>query len=161
MFHCDLSLNIWCVCVCVCVCMCFYLFPTVLSVSAPFLPSLIASNQLIYDFCKWVIFEEKRQISKENVWYQWKCLIAPVTTRQIVLIYIYMDVSVYWPMCVLCVFVHMCVFVCVCDTKSEYQPKPHYVSDLSKPDASLYKIHTKVLLVLRFQGLTCIDPSYH
>ena len=157
MFHCDLSLNIWCVCVCVCVCvcMCFYLFPTVLSVSAPFLPSLIASNQLIYDFCKWVIFEEKRQC------YHWKCLIATVTTWQIVLIYIYMDVSIYWPMCVLCVFVRICTF-CVC---LWYQigvsAKNHTVSDLSKHDASLYEIHTKVLLVLRFQGLTCIDPSYH
>ena len=96
MFQCDLSLNVS-----------VYLFATVLSVSAPFLPSLIVSNQLIYDFCKWVLFEEKRQC------YHWKCLIVPVTTWQIVLIYIYMDVPIYWPMCVLCVFVRMCTF-CVC-----------------------------------------------
>ena len=59
----------------VCVCVFVYLFAPALSVSAPFLLSLIASNQLIHDFCKWVIFEEKRHCGnkifdiRENFWY--------------------------------------------------------------------------------------------
>ena len=35
--------------------------------------------------------------------------------------------------------------------------KAHYVSDLNKFDALLYKIHNKVLLVLRYQGSTNVD----
>ena len=44
---------------------------------------------------------------------------AAATTEQVVSIYIYMIymvVSVYWLLCMVCVF----VCVCVCDTKSEY-----------------------------------------
>ena len=39
--------------------------------------------------------------------------IAAVSTGQVVLIYIYMDVSIYWHRSVLCVFVCMCVLMCV------------------------------------------------
>ena len=147
-----------------CVCVFVYLFAPALSVSAPFLLSLIASNQLIHDFCKWVIFEEKRYCgnkifdNSENFWYPFHVIqIAAASTWQMVLIYIYMGGSVYWPMSVLCVFVCVRVFVCVW-----YQIRVpagnHIVSDLSKLDALLYKTHTKVLMVLRFQGLTCIEP---
>ena len=68
-------------------------------------------------------------------------------------IYIYIGVSVYWPQSVLC--------VCVCDIKLEYSKKPHYGSDLGKRDALLHKTYIKVLLVLRYQGLTFIDLYYH
>ena len=80
--------------------------------------------------------------------------VAAVSKRQVVLIYIYMDVSVYCLLGVLCVFV--CV-VCVISTQSTSK-KPHYVSDLSKLDLLLHKAHSKVLLVLRYQELTCVDP---
>ena len=64
-----------------------------------------------------------------------------------------MGVSVYWLLSVLCVF--MCVRARVCDIKSGYQQKKH-VSDLSKLDVLLLKLHIKVLLVLRCQGSTCV-----
>ena len=78
-----------------------------------------------------------------------------------------MGVPVYWPLSVLCVCVcvcmyvcvYVCVCVCVCDSeiKSEHQQKTH-VSGLSKLDALWHKTHTKVLLTLRYQALTCVDP---
>ena len=46
--------------------------------------------------------------------------------------------SVYWPLSALCVFV--CVFVCVISNQSTSK-KLHYVSDLSKLDILLHKIH--------------------
>ena len=53
------------VCVCVCV---FFLFIYTISISIICLSleelSLIASNQQIYDFYKWAIFEEKRHSGK-------------------------------------------------------------------------------------------------
>ena len=55
-----------------------------------------------------------------------------------------------------CLFVCVCVFVCVISNKSTNK-KPH-VSDLSKLDTLLYKTHSKVLLVLRYQGLAYVDP---
>ena len=36
---------------------------------------------------------------------------AALSTCQVMLTYIYINVSVYWPLCVLC------VFACVCDIK--------------------------------------------
>ena len=39
--------------------------------------------------------------------------------------------------------------------------KPHYVSDPSKLEALLHKTDTKVFLVLRYQGSTCVDSYYH
>ena len=53
----------------------------------------------------------------------------------------------------------VCVFVCVISNKSTSK-KPHYFSDLSKLDSLLHKTHIKVLLVLKYQGLTCVDPYY-
>ena len=56
--------------------------------------------------------------------------------------YIYMCVSVDWPMSVL--FVYICVYVCVfvCDIKSKYHQKnKKNVSGLSKIDALLHKTH--------------------
>ena len=51
----------------------------------------------------------------------------------------------------------LCVYVVTMSNQSTSE-KPHYVSDPSKLDALLHKIHSKVVLVLRYQGLTCIDP---
>ena len=50
-----------------------------------------------------------------------------------------MGVSVYWPLNVL----RVCVRVCLCDIKSEYQStsKKSHVSDLSKLDPLLCKTH--------------------
>ena len=46
----------------------------------------------------------------------------------------------------------------MCDIKSEYGKKPHYGSDLGKRDAFLHKTYIKVLLVLRYQDSTSVDP---
>ena len=44
----------------------------------------------------------------------------------------------------------VCVCVCVCVISNQsISKKSHYVSDLSKVDALLRKIHIKVLLVIR------------
>ena len=51
--------------------------------------------------------------------------------------------------------------VCVCDIKIRVPVKNHTVSDLSKLDALLHKTYIKVLLVLWYQGSTCVDPYYH
>ena len=69
-----------------------------------------------------------------------------------------MGVSVYWTLSVLCVFVCVCVREISNQSTSK---KPHYVSDLSKLDALLHKTQIKVLLVLRYQGSTCVDPYYY
>ena len=58
--------------------------------------------------------------------------------------------SVYRPLSVLYVFVCLGLF-----------EKPHYVSDPSKREALLHKTDTKVFLVLRYQGSTCVDLYYH
>ena len=62
-----------------------------------------------------------------------------------------MGVSVYWPLSVLCVFVRVI-------SNESTSKKPHYVSDLSKLGSLLHKTHMKILLVLRYEGLTCVDP---
>ena len=61
------------------------------------------------------------------------------------------------PLSPLCVFVCMCVCLCVISNQHTSK-KPHDVSGLSKLDALLHKTHIKVLLVLRYQCLTCVDP---
>ena len=61
-----------------------------------------------------------------------------VSTKQVVLIYIYMGVSVYWPACA------VCLCLCVISNQSTSK-KPCRVLD-------------KVLVVLRYQGLACVDP---
>ena len=45
-----------------------------------------------------------------------------------------MNVSVYWPLSVLCFFVCVFVHLCVVSNQSTSK-KPHYVLDLCKPDA--------------------------
>ena len=60
------------VCVCVCVCVCVYdLFIYTISISIIWVlqeeTSLIASNQQIYNFYKWIIFEKKRHYGKEII----------------------------------------------------------------------------------------------
>ena len=51
----------------------------------------------------------------------------------------------------------VCVFVCVISNQSTSK-KLHHVSDISRLDALLHKTHIKVLLALRKQGSTCVDP---
>ena len=58
--------------------------------------------------------------------------------------YLYGCVSLLTPECAVCVCV--CVCVCVISNQSTSK-KPHYKSDLFK-----------VLLVLRYEGSTCVDP---
>ena len=54
-------------------------------------------------------------------------------------IYLYECVTLFAPECVVC--------ICVCLISNQDHQKTHYVSDLSN-----------VLLVLRYEGLTCVDP---
>ena len=69
-----------------------------------------------------------------------------------------MHVCVCACVCVcVCVCVRVCVCVCVISNKS-MSKKPSYVSHLSKLDDLLQITHSKVLLVLRYQGLTYVDP---
>ena len=75
--------------------------------------------------------------------------IATVSTLQVLLIYIYIGVSVYCPLCVLCVFVYVISNQSICK-------KPRHVVDLMKLDALLHKTQSKVL-VWRYQGSTCVD----
>ena len=82
--------------------------------------SLIASNQQICDFYKWIIFEKKIHWGKQIFDISELCSVTQIASLgkyQMVLIYICMAVSVYWPLSVLCVFVCMCV----CDIRSEYK----------------------------------------
>ena len=65
-----------------------------------------------------------------------------------------MGVSVCWPLGVLCVF----VCLRVCDIKSDYQQTKHIMCQTSV--SLLQKTLIKVLLVLRYQASTCLDPYY-
>ena len=67
-----------------------------------------------------------------------------------------MGVEVYWPLSMLCVCVCVRVCVCVCVISNESTSKKPHVSDFNKLDALLHKTHIKVLLVLRYQGSTCV-----
>ena len=60
--------------------------------------------------------------------------VVVVSTSQVVLVYDYMDVSVYWPKCAvcLCLRVFVCACVCVCVISNESNSKKPHVSDLSK-----------------------------
>ena len=64
----------------------------------------------------------------------------------------YLYLSIYWPLSVLCVCV--CVYV----ISNQSTSKKSQVPDLSKLEALLHKTHIKVLLVMRYQGLTRVDP---
>ena len=69
---------------------------------------------------------------------------------------IYLYVSVYWPMC------PVCVFVCVSGIKSDYKQKPNRLCvTFGKFDVLLHETHIKVLLVLMYQGSTSLGPKYH
>ena len=65
-----------------------------------------------------------------------------------------MDVSVYWPLCVLFVFV--CVFMI---SNQSISKKPCCVVNLCKLETLLYKTHNKLFLILRYQDLTCVDQG--
>ena len=100
----------------------------------------------------------KKIILQEVIFlYQWiiQCNKDSGSERTIdgVNIYLYGCVSILPPECTVCV----CVCSCVCNIKSDTSKKPYYVSDLSKLDALLHKTH-KVLLLQRYQGLTCANP---
>ena len=81
---------------------------------------------------------------------------AVVSTKQAVLIYIYM--SVYWSLCVLCVYLYLSVI----SNQSFSQLCQNYrkLNTFSKVLHSKV-LHSKVLLVLRQQGSTSLGPSYH
>ena len=66
--------------------------------------------------------------------------------------YTYVSVLVYWPLAS-----ELCVFVCVCDIKSEYKQKTIFCWTSVKlmPCCT----HSKVLLTLRYQDVTCVDWS--
>ena len=68
-------------------------------------------------------------------------------------VYLHGCVSLLVPECT----VSLCVYVCVISNQSTSK-KPYYVLDLSKRDAMLHKTHIEVVLELRYQGSTCIDP---
>ena len=67
-------------------------------------------------------------------------------------IYLYGRVILLVPECA------VCLCLCLCDIKSETSNHSNYVSDLSKLDNLLHKMHSNVLPVLRYQRLTCVDP---
>ena len=67
-------------------------------------------------------------------------------------IYLYGCVILLVPECA------VCLCLCLCDIKSETSKHSNYVSDLSKLDNLLHKMHSNVLPVLRYQRLTCVDP---
>ena len=60
-----------------------------------------------------------------------------------------MGVSVYWSLCVLC------VFACICVISNQNTSKKPQVLDPSELDAFSHKTHSNVLVELRYQGLTC------
>ena len=60
LFQCYLLLSVWCVCVCVCVCC---LVTPVLFEE----PSVIASNQQIYDLYKGIILDIMKNIAKDII----------------------------------------------------------------------------------------------
>ena len=71
---------------------------------------------------------------------------------------IYLCVSPWVPACAVCVFVR------VCDIKSECLQKPwpcHLWKNYDKLDALLHKTYVKVLLVLRYQHSTSAGHWYH
>ena len=67
-------------------------------------------------------------------------------------IYLYRCVSLLAPECAVCFY----VYVFVISNKSTSK-KPH-VSDLGKLDTLLHKTYNKVVLVLKYQDSTWIDP---
>ena len=135
-FQCYLSLRVWCVCMCV-------LFIYTISISIIYVsqeePSLIASNQQIYDFYKWIIFEKKRHCGKYifdigEVFIQGRKDNCCEHITRGVNIHFYGCVILLPPECVVC--------LCVCDIKSEYQQKTTLCVKLSKLGTLLHKIHT-------------------
>ena len=82
-------------------------------------------------------------VYKVNFWYQ-RVIHSKIAVVNSVLIYIYMGVSVYWPLCVLFVFV--CVYV---RHQITALAKKYHVSNFSKLDILWHKTYNKVLLVPR------------
>ena len=50
-----------------------------------------------------------------------------------------------------------CLCVCVCVCVISHQSTSNKISYLNKLDALYHKTRSKVVMVLRYQGLTCID----
>ena len=73
--------------------------------------------------------------------------------------FVYMGMSVYWPLSVLCVF--GCVCVCECDIKLKHQSKPHYFSDLNKLVKLLHKTHIKVLRLDMCRSIISLTKITH
>ena len=114
LFQCYLPLTVWCVCV---------LFIYTMSISIIWDSQEELKFYCIFNRChflKWIIFEKKRNCGKWIFDISQLLSVMQITVmraQQMVLIYIYVRVSVYWPLSV------MCVFVCLFRIKSEYQQK--------------------------------------
>ena len=122
---------------------------------------LIESNQHIYDFNKRLNF--KKQIHSRKLFFDISELFIYCNTHSCcehiiggVKIDLYECVSLLTPECAVC----LCLCVCVISNQSTSK-KLHYVSDLGKLDTLLNKTQSKVLLVQRYQGSTCVDIQYH
>ena len=134
-----------CVCVCVCVCVfvsVFCLFRHFFSIACFTIEelSLIASNQQIYKFYRWVVFETKIHCGKQIFDISELLSViqrAAVRTCQVVLIYIYWVCQSIGPW-VCCVSLWVYVFVISNQSTSKIR---HFVSDLSKLGALWDKIH--------------------
>ena len=89
-------------------------------------PSLIASNQQIYDLYKWIIFEKKRHPGKQFFDISELCILCNKDSccEHItggVNIYLHGCVCLLAPECA--VYLSVCVCLCVCDIKLKYQQK--------------------------------------
>ena len=65
------------------------------------------------------------------------------------------------PNCAVCLCLCVCVCVYVCEIKSEYQQKPHHMSELSKPDALLHKAYIKVLRLDMCASMISLNKIAH
>ena len=119
---CYLSLSVWCA---VCLCLLCW-FVSFLSLFFAFkgknlVLSLLESNQQIYDFYNWVIFEKQGIMELCKVNLDIGKLLIPCNRNSCcehitdgVNIYLYRCVSILAPTCPLCVCVCVCVCVCMC-----------------------------------------------
>ena len=145
LFQCYLSVSVWCVCICV-----LFIYTTSISIICVSQeePCLIASNQQIHDFYKWIIFGKKRHcgnyifdISELFIQGRKDSYCEHITDS--VNIYLYGCVILLPSECVVC--------LCVCDTKSEYQTSVNVTLCCIKHTPQ-GPSGTKV------QGSTCVDP---
>ena len=162
-FQCNLSLSKWwCV---------FCLFTQYLSVFLFHRKNLFLLN-LINRYIKSVTFEKQRHYGT----LQSKFLISAnyllnVIQRKLFIKcntescceHITDSIDIYLCACASQLAPVYAMYLCLsmCDIKSEYQQKAKSCVRPQQTDALLHKTHRKVLAVLRYQGLTCVDPQCH